>query len=135
MSIRKAFGVVTWLIPLARDPNGADVLLRLTLTQAGPGKKPVVINQRFHIVPTAQCQQADYAEEQWREADSDELFVRMADYVLEMEKLKCGMEGAARLVEWWSAEPENYAATAAMHALALRSECIPLERFFRSGEK
>ena len=123
------------LLPLARNPNGADVLLRLTFAQVGPGKKSVEITQGFHIVPTAQCQQADYAEEQWREADAEDQFVRLSDYMLEMERLKCGMEGAARVAEWWSSEPDNYAAKAAMHALALRSECVPLERFFRSDEK
>ena len=70
--------VTEQLSTLAREPNGADVLLRLTFTQGGPGRKPGEIAQRFHIVPTDQCQQADYAEEQWRDATEDEQFVRLA---------------------------------------------------------
>ena len=119
------------LAPLAERRNGADVTLTLTFVRKDKPNSEQKVTQEFHILPAAQGEGIYFAWRQWTNADPDDAFGKLADYWMTLEEQNCGMECTARLVDWWLEDKDNYAANAAMRALALRAECPYLEWVFK----
>lgn len=50
---------------------------------------------------------------------------------IDLEAKRCAMEIAARCLDWWSADPENYAALMAAHGLAVKARASELVKLLR----